>query len=149
MLDPLELLSTLRQLQPRLYSISSSQVGEQLPLKPMQSLLVSACMGMCSVQTKLLGTLCNLHPYCLEAAAVTCLPWLPSFPVSAPQLEHPQRVQVTVAVVRYTSLGADRLGVCSTQLGERLGVGQQLPVYIHRNPDFRWVAGYSLPALLG
>ena len=56
------------------------------------------------------------------------------------QLEHPQRVQATVAVVRYTSLAAYRLGVCSTFLSERLAPGQALPVYIHRNPDFRWAA---------
>lgn len=53
------------------------------------------------------------------------------------QLEHPTRVQATVAVVRYPSLGVDRAGVCSTYLCERLQEGQQAPVYIHRNPDFR------------
>jgi hypothetical protein len=48
-------------------------------------------------------------------------------------------VQATVAVVRYAALGSDRLGVCSTFLGERLAPGTTLPVYIHSNPDFRWV----------
>ena len=54
------------------------------------------------------------------------------------QLEHPTRVQATVAVVRYASLARQRLGVASTYLCERLEVGQQLLVYISRNPDFRW-----------
>ena len=76
-LEPAELLGTLRQLAPRLYSISSSQ------------------------------------------------------------LEGPTRVQATVAVVRYESLSRPRLGVCSTYVAERLAVGQEVAVYVHRNPDFR------------
>ena len=47
-------------------------------------------------------------------------------------------MQATVAIVRYERLGAGRLGVCSTYLGERLAPGQRAPVYIHKNPDFRW-----------
>lgn len=52
-------------------------------------------------------------------------------------------MQATVAVVRYASLGADRLGVCSTFLAERLAQGQHLPVYIHKNPDFRWGSSWA------
>lgn len=37
-------------------------------------------------------------------------------------LEHPWRVQVTVAVVRYRSLARERIGVTSTYLAERLQV---------------------------
>lgn len=37
----------------------------------------------------------------------------------------------------YEFLGAGRVGVCSTYLGERLQQGQEVPVYIHKNPDFR------------
>lgn len=68
---------------------------------------------------------------------------------AALQLEHPQRVQATIALVRYDSLGAVRIGVCSTFVGERLEEGQQVPVYIHKNPDFRWagaVGGLGLVA---
>lgn len=76
-LAPAELLASLRQLAPRLYSISSSQ---------------------------------------LEGAG---------------------QVQATVAVVRYSSLGRERVGVCSTDLCERLAVGDSVPIYVHANPDFR------------
>lgn len=74
---PLEVVAALRQLQPRLYSISSSQ------------------------------------------------------------LEGCSRVAVTVAVVRYEALGRSRVGVTSTLLSDRLQVGDTVPVFVSRNPDFR------------
>ncbi|KAG2448381.1 hypothetical protein HYH02_006963 [Chlamydomonas schloesseri] len=83
-----QVLSCLRQLQPRLYSISSSP---------------------------------------LEAAA---------------------RVQVTVAEVKYLSLGKARIGVCSTMLSERLQVGARVPVYVHKNPDFRLPADPATPIIM-
>lgn len=50
-------------------------------------------------------------------------------------------MQATIAVVRYESLGRKRLGVASTHVCERLSVGQAVPIYISKNPDFRRVAG--------
>lgn len=61
------------------------------------------------------------------------------YSISSSQLEGAAGVQATVAVVRYESLGAERLGVASTDLAERLGPGAALPIYIHTNPDFRLV----------
>ena len=50
-------------------------------------------------------------------------PLLPRlYSISSSQLEHPRRVQVTVAVVRYRSLARERIGVTSTYLAERLQV---------------------------
>ncbi len=50
-------------------------------------------------------------------------PLLPRmYSISSSQLEHPRRVQVTVAVVRYHSLARERIGVTSTYLAERLQV---------------------------
>eukprot|EP00887_Chlorella_sp_A99_P003434 scaffold7.g3434.t1 len=63
-------------------------------------------------------------------------------------LEHPARVQATVAVVRYESLGRGRLGVASTYLCERLAVGQAVPVYISKNPDFRLPADPATPIVM-
>lgn len=40
-------------------------------------------------------------------------------------------------MVRYSCLGKERVGVCSTFVGERLELGNKVPVYIHKNPDFR------------
>ena len=87
------------------------------------------------------GHRCGGAPLCPDSLPLRCpltlalaLPLRPRV-----QLENATRVQATVAVVRYSALGADRLGVCSTYLSERLAPGRQLPVYIHKNPDFRCV----------
>lgn len=41
------------------------------------------------------------------------------YSISSSPLEAAARVQATIAVVRYESLGADRAGVCSTFVAER------------------------------
>lgn len=46
------------------------------------------------------------------------------YSISSSMLESPMRVQCTIAVVRYESLGEERVGVCSTYCGERLEVRQ-------------------------
>ena len=48
------------------------------------------------------------------------------YSISSSQLEHAQRVQITVAVVKYQALGRERIGVTSTFLKERMQVGIQL-----------------------
>lgn len=59
---------------------------------------------------------------CLQVLAAL-RPLLPRlYSISSSQLEHPRRVQVTVAVVRYASLSRERIGVTSTYLAERLQV---------------------------
>lgn len=60
----------------------------------------------------------------------------PSLASSLPSRFKP-RYPYTPTPCSYEALGAGRLGVCSTYLGERLAEGQELPVYIHKNPDFR------------
>lgn len=44
------------------------------------------------------------------------------YSISSSQQEHPARVQITVAVVRYQALGRERIGVTSTFLKERMQV---------------------------
>ncbi|KFM23852.1 NADPH oxidoreductase A [Auxenochlorella protothecoides] len=70
------------------------------------------------------------------------------YSISSSQLEGAAGVQATVAVVRYESLGAERLGVASTDLAERLGPGAALPIYIHTNPDFRLPSDPSKPIVM-
>ncbi len=44
---------------------------------------------------------------------------------------HPQEVHLTLAVVRYTTNGRDRVGVCSTYLADRARVGEaSVPVFV-------------------
>lgn len=58
------------------------------------------------------------------ASLLSCLrPLQPRlYSISSSQREHPKRVQITVAVVRYRALGRDRIGVTSTFLKERMQV---------------------------
>jgi sulfite reductase (NADPH) flavoprotein alpha-component len=70
------------------------------------------------------------------------------YSISSSPLESPGRVQVTVAVVRYESLGAERLGVCSTWLGERRAAGQSSLVFVSRSPDFRLPPSLGTPLIM-
>ncbi|KAK9832619.1 hypothetical protein WJX81_004423 [Elliptochloris bilobata] len=70
------------------------------------------------------------------------------YSISSSQLEGATRVAVTVAVVRYTSLGRPRIGVTSTYTAERLKVGDTVPVYVHKNPDFRLPVDPALPIVM-
>ncbi|GFR40974.1 hypothetical protein Agub_g1639 [Astrephomene gubernaculifera] len=84
------------------------------------------------------------------AQVLSCLRQLQPrlYSISSSPLEDPRRVQVTVAEVKYASLGKDRIGVCSTMLSERLQVGSRLPVYVHKNPDFRLPASPATPIIM-
>ena len=70
------------------------------------------------------------------------------YSISSSPLDAPHRVQITVAVVRYHSLGALRAGVASTQLGERAAPGHQVPVYIYPNEDFRLPESGDVPMIM-
>ncbi|QAY77269.1 assimilatory sulfite reductase (NADPH) flavoprotein subunit [Sphingosinicella sp. BN140058] len=48
----------------------------------------------------------------------------------------PDEAHLTVAPVRYTLHGAPRSGVASSQLADRIEIGDTLPVYIQHNPHF-------------
>lgn len=49
----------------------------------------------------------------------------------------PDEVHLTVAAVRYESLGRQRQGVASTYVADRVADGEQIPVFIESNPNFR------------
>ncbi|WP_225421548.1 assimilatory sulfite reductase (NADPH) flavoprotein subunit [Sphingomonas parva] len=48
----------------------------------------------------------------------------------------PDEAHLTVAPVRYALHGEPRAGVASTQLADRIEIGDTLPVYIQHNPHF-------------
>lgn len=50
---------------------------------------------------------------------------------------NPEEVHLTIGVVRYEAHGRDRQGVCSFQCAENLEPGDALPIYIHKNDNFR------------
>jgi sulfite reductase (NADPH) flavoprotein alpha-component len=86
--EPEEFIKLLRKLQPRLYSIASSQkaVGEA--------------------------------------------------------------VHLTVASVRYESLGRQRKGVCSTFLADRVGQNSAIPVFVHTAKHFRLPEDPATPVIM-
>ncbi len=61
---------------------------------------------------------------------------------------HPDQLDLTVAVTRRTPDGKARNGVTSTYLAERRKVGDGIPVYLHRNPNFHLPEDPNAPVIL-
>ncbi|WP_163647897.1 assimilatory sulfite reductase (NADPH) flavoprotein subunit [Modicisalibacter sp. 'Wilcox'] len=59
------------------------------------------------------------------------------YSIASSHLANPGEVHVTVAAVRYESLGRARHGVASTFLAEQAEPGETVPVYLRRNKHFR------------
>jgi sulfite reductase (NADPH) flavoprotein alpha-component len=59
------------------------------------------------------------------------------YSISSSPTAHPGQVHATVSVVRFRAHDRDRGGVCSTWLADRVGIGEQLPIYIQPNKRFR------------
>jgi sulfite reductase (NADPH) flavoprotein alpha-component len=92
------------------------------------------------------------HPQAKFAPAefVALLRKLPArlYSISSSPKAHPDRVHVTVSVVRYESLARRRKGVCSTFLAERLPANAPVPVFIHTNNNFRPPPDNDLPMIM-
>ncbi|MDQ2733604.1 MAG: flavodoxin domain-containing protein, partial [Pseudomonadota bacterium] len=61
---------------------------------------------------------------------------------------HPQEVHLTASVVRHARDGRQRGGVASTDLADRIGIDDTLPVYVHRNTRFRLPAYPGTPLVM-
>ncbi|WP_199083957.1 MULTISPECIES: assimilatory sulfite reductase (NADPH) flavoprotein subunit [unclassified Sporosarcina] len=61
---------------------------------------------------------------------------------------NPEEVHLTIGVVRYEAHGRDRQGVCSIQCAENLEPGDTLPIYIHKNDNFRLPAKSETPIIM-
>ena len=70
------------------------------------------------------------------------------YSISSSPLAHPGEVHLTVAIVRYTSHGRARGGVCSTYLADRLTDTGPPKVYVHKNPAFRPPADGATPMIM-
>lgn len=70
------------------------------------------------------------------------------YSISSSPKAHPRRVHLTVSVVRYQSLSRKRKGVCSTFLAERVPSGQPVPVFVHKNTNFRPPASGDIPMIM-
>jgi sulfite reductase (NADPH) flavoprotein alpha-component len=60
----------------------------------------------------------------------------------------PGQVHLTVSIVRYQLHDRGRKGVCSTFLADRLQLGDTLPVFVHRTPNFRLPVDPSRPIIM-
>lgn len=60
----------------------------------------------------------------------------------------PDEVHITVGTVRYNSHGRDRSGVCSVQFAERIQPGDTVPIYLKRNPNFKFPKEGDTPVIM-
>jgi len=70
------------------------------------------------------------------------------YSISSSPTAHSGEVHTTVAVVRYRTCDRERGGVCSTLLGDRIPVGERVPVYIQQNKKFRLPSDSSAPIIM-
>jgi sulfite reductase (NADPH) flavoprotein alpha-component len=72
---------------------------------------------------------------------INCLRKIPArqYSISSSLLAYPEEAHVTIGVVRYEVDGRERLGVCSTYVADQLEVGDQVQVYVQKNPNFKLV----------
>jgi sulfite reductase (NADPH) flavoprotein alpha-component len=70
------------------------------------------------------------------------------YSIASSQAMHKDNVQTTVRVVRYETHGRDRQGVASGHLGDRAGVGVQMPIFLHANGNFRLPEDTSAPVIM-
>jgi len=60
----------------------------------------------------------------------------------------PDEVHITVGAVRYNAHGRDRSGVCSVQFAERIQPGDTVPIYLKRNPNFKFPTDGDTPVIM-
>jgi sulfite reductase (NADPH) flavoprotein alpha-component len=61
---------------------------------------------------------------------------------------HPDQVHLTISVLRYLRDSRERGGVASTDIADRIGVGETIPVYVHRNTRFRLPGDPATPIIM-
>lgn len=68
-----------------------------------------------------------------------CLRPLPPrrYSIASSLLAVPGEVHLTVAAIRYSSHGRERMGVASTFLADRVAIGRPVPIFIEPNAEFR------------
>jgi sulfite reductase (NADPH) flavoprotein alpha-component len=70
------------------------------------------------------------------------------YSISSSPKAHPGQVHLTVNVVRFESLTRRRKGVCSTFLADRIEPVAPLPIFIHKNKNFRPPANSEAPMIM-
>lgn len=70
------------------------------------------------------------------------------YSISSSYQSLPDEVHITVGAVRYNTHGRDRSGVCSVQFAERIQPGDTVPIYLKRNPNFKFPKDGDMPVIM-
>ena len=100
---------------------------------------------------EIIDAILDFSPNGLSAAALTGIfrklpPRL--YSIASSPLAHTDEVHLTVAAVRYETLGRQRKGVCSTYLADLVKSGDPVQVFVQPNKNFRLPADGSTPVIM-
>ncbi len=70
------------------------------------------------------------------------------FSITSTQVRHPDRLDLLVGALRYTSLGREREGMVSTYLADRVREGERIPIFIRPNEGFRMPKEHSASIIM-
>lgn len=70
------------------------------------------------------------------------------YSISSSYKATPDEVHITVGAVRYNAHGRDRTGVCSVQFAERIQEADTVPIYLKRNPNFKFPQNEETPVIM-
>ncbi|MER2128640.1 assimilatory sulfite reductase (NADPH) flavoprotein subunit [Solibacillus sp. FSL H8-0523] len=70
------------------------------------------------------------------------------YSIASSQLANEEEVHLTIGKVSYETDGRERGGVCSNQVAARLEEGARVPVYVHKNPNFKLPKDPTTPIIM-
>ena len=70
------------------------------------------------------------------------------YSIASSQKANPDEVHLTIGKVSYETNGRQRLGVCSGSVAERIQIGDTLPIYVHKNPNFSLPENEDTPIIM-
>ncbi|MFC9542212.1 assimilatory sulfite reductase (NADPH) flavoprotein subunit [Lysinibacillus sp. NPDC056959] len=70
------------------------------------------------------------------------------YSIASSQKANSEEVHLTIGKVSYKTNGRQRLGVCSGSVAERIQIGDTLPVYVHKNPNFKLPEHEDTPIIM-
>ncbi|REE89007.1 sulfite reductase (NADPH) alpha subunit [Paenibacillus taihuensis] len=70
------------------------------------------------------------------------------YSIASSSKAYPDEVHLTIRKVHYENLGRVRYGVCSTFVSERLEPGDNLPLFVQENPNFKLPSDSDTPIIM-
>ncbi len=70
------------------------------------------------------------------------------YSISSSFMATPDEVHITVGTVRYQAHGRERKGVCSVHFAERIKRGDIVPIYLKKNPNFKFPMKQDIPVIM-